>query len=270
MVRMARADESGFGSAAPKFRRASRCAMRAVRGGAERGASQRGRGSQPRLTMTPPAGAGAPLHDGSSAASRLRSRRGCRSRRNRSRPGSANLATLVPPPRIHAIRYHGVFAPNSKVRSRVVPQPAVRDPAAPPSRPRPARHRRTLDRRPKRGLAARSPPEPTASPGRTCCVRCSPSTCSPAPTAAHRLHRGGRGREADPRLPRPRLPPASTRPRPGAAPRGDRPAAGSLRGGSGLHGLNLLRVPRPSPAPETRADGCRGRPGNVLAGAHGG
>ena len=37
----------------------------------------------------------------------------------------ARLATLVPPPRIHSVRYHGVFAPNSRVRARVDPAPAV-------------------------------------------------------------------------------------------------------------------------------------------------
>jgi hypothetical protein len=37
----------------------------------------------------------------------------------------ARLATLVPPPRIHSVRYHGVFAPNCKARKRVVPQPQV-------------------------------------------------------------------------------------------------------------------------------------------------
>jgi hypothetical protein len=31
------------------------------------------------------------------------------------------LATLVPPPRAHGVRYHRVYAPNSKVRRRVVP-----------------------------------------------------------------------------------------------------------------------------------------------------
>src|SRR6266545_3583287 len=36
----------------------------------------------------------------------------------------ARLATLVPPPRVHGLRYHGVFAPNSKVRRRVVPAAA--------------------------------------------------------------------------------------------------------------------------------------------------
>jgi hypothetical protein len=31
------------------------------------------------------------------------------------------LATLVPPPRAQGMRYHGVYAPNSKARRRVVP-----------------------------------------------------------------------------------------------------------------------------------------------------
>src|SRR6266545_3266898 len=46
----------------------------------------------------------------------------------------ARLATLVPPPRVHAVRYHGVFAPNSKVRRRIVPQPAS---PPPPEQPAP-------------------------------------------------------------------------------------------------------------------------------------
>jgi DNA-directed RNA polymerase subunit RPC12/RpoP len=36
----------------------------------------------------------------------------------------AKLATLVPPPRVHGMRYHGVFAPNAKGRARVVPEVA--------------------------------------------------------------------------------------------------------------------------------------------------
>ena len=36
----------------------------------------------------------------------------------------ARLATLVPPPRVHGMRYHGVFAPNAKGRARVVPEVA--------------------------------------------------------------------------------------------------------------------------------------------------
>jgi hypothetical protein len=54
----------------------------------------------------------------------------------------ARLATLVPPPRMHLTRYHGVFAPHSKLRAAVTPaqrgagaaQTApVADPARPPT-----------------------------------------------------------------------------------------------------------------------------------------
>jgi putative transposase len=33
------------------------------------------------------------------------------------------LAALVPRPRLHLIRFHGVLAPNAKLRAKVVPQP---------------------------------------------------------------------------------------------------------------------------------------------------
>jgi hypothetical protein len=33
------------------------------------------------------------------------------------------LAALVPRPRLHLIRFHGVLAPNAKLRSQVVPAP---------------------------------------------------------------------------------------------------------------------------------------------------
>ena len=36
------------------------------------------------------------------------------------------LATLVPPPRAHVTRFHGVFGPASKWRSEVVPKPPLR------------------------------------------------------------------------------------------------------------------------------------------------
>ena len=36
------------------------------------------------------------------------------------------LAALVPRPRLHLIRFHGVLAPNAKLRSRVVPVPVQR------------------------------------------------------------------------------------------------------------------------------------------------
>jgi hypothetical protein len=32
------------------------------------------------------------------------------------------LAALVPPPRAHLTRFHGVLAPNAKIRSKVVPK----------------------------------------------------------------------------------------------------------------------------------------------------
>jgi len=47
----------------------------------------------------------------------------------------ARLATLVPPPRVHAVRYHGVFAPNAKVRRRVVPSIAPGAKASEPAAP---------------------------------------------------------------------------------------------------------------------------------------
>ena len=37
------------------------------------------------------------------------------------------LAALVPPPRIHLIRYHGVLAPNAADRALIVPAPAPTD-----------------------------------------------------------------------------------------------------------------------------------------------
>ncbi len=35
------------------------------------------------------------------------------------------LAQLIPPPRVHIVRYFGVWAPNAKLRSKVVPPSAV-------------------------------------------------------------------------------------------------------------------------------------------------
>ena len=34
------------------------------------------------------------------------------------------VAALVPRPRLHLIRFHGVLAPNAKLRSKIVPAPA--------------------------------------------------------------------------------------------------------------------------------------------------
>ncbi len=35
----------------------------------------------------------------------------------------SRLCALVPPPRFNMIRYHGLFAPNAQLRSRIVPAP---------------------------------------------------------------------------------------------------------------------------------------------------
>lgn len=39
----------------------------------------------------------------------------------------AKLAALVPRPRFNLVRYHGVFAPNSKLRGRIVPAASLAD-----------------------------------------------------------------------------------------------------------------------------------------------
>ena len=44
------------------------------------------------------------------------------------------LAALVPRPRLHLIHFHGVLAPNAKLRAQVVPQePELPATAAPPA-----------------------------------------------------------------------------------------------------------------------------------------
>ena len=43
----------------------------------------------------------------------------------------AKLAILIPPPRVHLTRFHGVFAPNAKLRSLVVKKPPTPRPPAP-------------------------------------------------------------------------------------------------------------------------------------------
>ena len=59
----------------------------------------------------------------------------------------ARLAALVPRPRAHLTRYHGVFAPNCKHRHRIVPNPAHQSAREPPaSRPAPMRWMQRLKR----------------------------------------------------------------------------------------------------------------------------
>ena len=55
----------------------------------------------------------------------------------------ARLAALVPPPRMHLTRYHGVFAPHSKLRAAVTPARrgvGASKPAADPAKPPTPRH----------------------------------------------------------------------------------------------------------------------------------
>ncbi len=42
------------------------------------------------------------------------------------------LAALVPPPRLHLIGFHGVLAPNARLRAAIVPQPAKNSSAPSP------------------------------------------------------------------------------------------------------------------------------------------
>jgi len=81
----------------------------------------------------------------------------------------ARLATLVPPPRVHGLRYHGVFAPNSKVRRRVVPAAPDPVPAAPET---PAR----MTEKPLRAKPAKIARKVPRSPGPICSRRSSRST----------------------------------------------------------------------------------------------
>ena len=53
----------------------------------------------------------------------------------------ARLIALVPKPRAHLTRYHGVFAPASALRSRVVPRPGTRRETEPPDQTEVQRHR---------------------------------------------------------------------------------------------------------------------------------
>ena len=48
------------------------------------------------------------------------------------------LAAMVPRPRLHLIRFHGVLAPNAKVRALVVPQEVLQAPKPAPQEAKPA------------------------------------------------------------------------------------------------------------------------------------
>jgi len=53
----------------------------------------------------------------------------------------SRLATAVPPPRRHTVRYAGVLAPASKLRPKIVPRPAVAAEAEKPAKRAGSRYR---------------------------------------------------------------------------------------------------------------------------------
>ena len=83
------------------------------------------------------------------------------------------LAALVPRPSLHLIRFHGVLAPNAKLRPRVVPQgPEVQERATEVA---------VAD---ECEVETVQTPGRTVSAGRGCSSGSSTSTCSTARTAA--------------------------------------------------------------------------------------
>ncbi len=75
----------------------------------------------------------------------------------------ARIATLVPPPRTHGLRYHGAFAPNSKVRARVVPGGASPPPTATEGRQRHGGQDGQLGQPPLRAHGTVGPPAGAAA-----------------------------------------------------------------------------------------------------------
>src|SRR5258707_13397081 len=71
------------------------------------------------------------------------------------------LATLVPPPRAHLVRYHGVFGPASHWRSQVIAAPPRQSTCAstPPQGPAPA-----VTGTPESIAEARHPADPSRIP----------------------------------------------------------------------------------------------------------
>ena len=91
------------------------------------------------------------------------------------------LAALVPPPRSHLTRFHGLFAPHSKHRDHIVPaQPHSAVPSPPTEVPTAAACADPGKKQPS-SMPLPSPPRgPYRLPWATLLPGCSPSTCSPA------------------------------------------------------------------------------------------
>jgi hypothetical protein len=91
------------------------------------------------------------------------------------------LATLVPPPRRHLVRYHGVFGPNSAWRAEIVPRPPQREQLLDRPSPRPPCGRRRGEVLLRKDPALRGR---HAFRGASCFCASSARTCSIAPAAA--------------------------------------------------------------------------------------
>ena len=127
----------------------------------------------------------------------------------------ARLCAMVPPPWFHMIRFHGVLAPNAKLRSQVVPSPADTSSKLHKA-PAGAEQLSLFDGLPKPDEAgAASSRKPWAWLLRhvfavdvTVCPKCSGPmrwlAIATTPDAiAHSLARSGLGARAPPRSPRP-------------------------------------------------------------------
>jgi hypothetical protein len=68
----------------------------------------------------------------------------------------SRLATLVPPPRAHLVRFHGVFGQDSRWWAEVVPSSEQQLPARPPCEPAPPKRRSPSSRADARGRPART------------------------------------------------------------------------------------------------------------------
>ena len=93
-------------------------------------------------------------------------------RRKRHNDFMARLASLVPTPRVNLTRYHGVFAPNHRLRELVRPAQRGRRKAQTTDEPAPARHvSMTWAQRLKRVLLRASCPLPSALRPPPCALR---------------------------------------------------------------------------------------------------
>ena len=98
------------------------------------------------------------------------------------------LAALIPPPRLHRHRYHGVLAPNSPQRAQVTALARGRQPRSRPHRCQRAIPRSTPSARP-RACSGRCcwPASTRFSPCAVCSagLKCASSPSSPAPQRSH-------------------------------------------------------------------------------------